>query len=76
MSHPTLPENIIANTRLLYYRLHGNGQLYASNYKSEELKHYVDAIKKHDSIEDAYIFFNNDIYTYAIYNAKEVQEMI
>lgn len=75
MSHPTLPDEVISNTPMLYYRLHGKGQLYASNYEPKELQQITDEIKKHSNAKDAFIFFNNDIYTYAIYNAQEMQKM-
>lgn len=77
MSHPTLPDEVISNCPLLYYRLHGKGQLYASNYSNEELQNLVNEIKKtNPQTEQAFIFFNNDIYTYAIYNALEMKKMI
>ena len=76
MSHPTLPKDIVANTPLFYYRLHGEGQLYSSNYENSQLQTIVTNIKNHHQIEEAYIFFNNDINTYAVYNAQEMQKMI
>ncbi|HEY0055142.1 MAG TPA: DUF72 domain-containing protein [Pedobacter sp.] len=76
MSHPTLPKDLISNTPLLYYRMHGEGQLYASNYENEQLQLLVDRIKSGESVKEAYIFFNNDIHTYAIYNALDMLKMI
>ncbi len=76
MSHPTLPKDIVANTPLFYYRLHGEGQLYGSNYENSQLQQIVTNIKKHQQIEEAFVFFNNDINTYAVYNAQEMQKMI
>ncbi len=76
MSHPTLPKDIVANAPLFYYRLHGEGQLYASNYENSQLQQIISDIKKHHQIEEAFIFFNNDVNTYAVYNAQEMQKMI
>jgi len=76
MSHPTLPKDIVANTPLFYYRLHGEGQLYGSNYENSRLQQIVTNIKEHQQIEEAFVFFNNDINTYAVYNAQEMQKMI
>jgi uncharacterized protein YecE (DUF72 family) len=76
MSHPTLPKDIINNVPLLYYRLHGEGQLYASHYEPAQLQHLSDTIKVQKTTKEAYIFFNNDIHTYAIYNAMDLQKMI
>ena len=76
ISHPILPGDIIKNTPLLYYRLHGEAQLYASNYEISQLRAIVNEIKEAKNIQEVYIFFNNDIHTYAIYNAREMQKMI
>ncbi|MEP6595281.1 MAG: DUF72 domain-containing protein [Ginsengibacter sp.] len=38
MSHPLLPDNIIKNTSILYYRIHGVPDLYRSPYKKSTLK--------------------------------------
>jgi len=72
MSHPTLPKDIISNTPLLYYRMHGEGQLYASNYEKPQLQAVINKIRSEKTVKEAYIFFNNDINTYAIYNACEM----
>lgn len=76
MSHPTLPKDLIVNTPSLYYRMHGEGALYASNYENSQLLTLATEIKSKKLIEEAYIFFNNDINTYAIYNATAMLKMI
>lgn len=76
MSHPTLPNQVVINASLLYYRLHGEGQLYASNYTDEQLSTFVAEIKSKPSLSDVYVFFNNDINTYAIHNAQKMLKMI
>lgn len=74
MSHPTLPPDVIANTPNLYYRLHGNRQLYASAYSTAELKQlFIDV--KATNAQNAFIYFNNDIGASAIYNARELMEI-
>ena len=40
MSHPLLPETIIENTSLLYYRMHGVPQLYRSSYSNRLFKKF------------------------------------
>jgi uncharacterized protein YecE (DUF72 family) len=70
MSHPSLPNDVIANTPFLYYRLHGESQLYASNYEEKRLEHFTDEIYKNTNVNEAYVFFNNDIHTYAVWNAQ------
>jgi uncharacterized protein YecE (DUF72 family) len=76
MSHPALPNEIISNAPLLYFRLHGEGQLYASNYEPQRLQQFADQIAASKEVKEAYVFFNNDINTYAVYNAKEMQRMV
>ena len=74
MSHPTLPQEVIANTDNLYYRLHGNKQLYASPYSTEELQKLANDVKA-TAAKNIYIYFNNDIGASAIYNAKELMKI-
>lgn len=76
MSHPSLPNDLVSNTSLLYHRMHGEGQLYASNYEHSQLQALIDEIKTRKNLEHAYIFFNNDIHTFAVYNALEMLKMI
>lgn len=72
MSHPMLPDKIIANTSLLYYRMHGVPRLYESLYSVTDLKKAVKIIKSSAKIKKAFIYFNNDIGGSAIENAKEM----
>jgi uncharacterized protein YecE (DUF72 family) len=74
MSHPLLPDDVIKNTPVLYYRLHGVPQLYLSPYTSKELKKLADDIKASRKVKQAFIYFNNDIEASAIANAKQLME--
>ncbi|MFD0793690.1 DUF72 domain-containing protein [Mucilaginibacter litoreus] len=76
MSHPTLPQDIIQNTPVIYYRFHGLEQLYRSRYSTKELQDIVNAVKANHKIKQAWFYFNNDVETHAIYNAKEMMEMV
>jgi uncharacterized protein YecE (DUF72 family) len=73
MSHPALPSAVVQNSPLFYYRFHGENQLYASKYTEEQLQSFAAEVSSHQEIEEAYIYFNNDINTNAIYNAKSLQ---
>lgn len=75
MSHPDLPKNIIANTPTLYYRLHGEQNLYSSNYEIPHLEKLYLEIKSKDIVDEAFIFFNNDIHTYAAYHAQSLNKI-
>jgi len=76
MSHPSLPETIIENTSLFYYRMHGVPQLYQSPYSLTELRKVVKEIISSKKIKDAFIYFNNDIGGNAVKNAKEMTEVV
>lgn len=72
MSHPLLPDTIVENTSLLYYRMHGILQLYQSPYSKADLKKIVKTIQSLKKTKKAFIYFNNDIGGNAIKNAREM----
>jgi len=76
MSHPLLPDKIIENSTLLYYRLHGVPQLYQSPYTLSDLKKMIKEIQSSPTAKKAFIYFNNDIGGNAIKNAKEMIEIV
>lgn len=76
MSHPSLPETIVENTSLFYYRMHGVPQLYHSPYALEYLKSFVNEIDSSRKIKNAFIYFNNDVGGNAVKNAKEMIELV
>jgi uncharacterized protein YecE (DUF72 family) len=75
MSHPTLPATIVQNAPDLYYRMHGNQQLYASAYSTAELQDFAQKIEE-TKAKQAFVYFNNDIGASAIANAKELIELV
>ena len=75
MSHPTLPDDIIQNTSVLYYRMHGVPNLYQSPYSVPSLKKLVNYLEKAGKTKNAFIYFNNDIDASAIQNAKEMKKL-
>jgi uncharacterized protein YecE (DUF72 family) len=76
MSHPDLPKDIIQNSQLLYFRFHGEAQLYASHYSDQQLQEFAAAITQSGNTKQGYIFFNNDINTNAVYNARTLKEIL
>lgn len=76
MSHPTLPDDVIQNTPVVYYRFHGAEQLYRSRYTIKALQQIADAVKRNEKIKQAWFYFNNDVETHAIYNAKEMASIV
>lgn len=76
MSHPSLPVTIVKNNPVLYYRMHGAVQLYASLYSEEELEEIVNEIQTGKKIDQAFIYFNNDMGAAAVTNARQMKELI
>ena len=76
MSHPLLPDTIIQNTNIVYYRFHGVPDLYRSPYTAEYLQSVVNIVKSQPATKEAWFYFNNDIDVAAIYNAKEMMAMV
>ena len=76
MSHPELPDEVIQNISVVYYRFHGTPQLYRSPYKLPFLKKIVAEIEGNKRTRKAYLYFNNDIDASAIKNARQVQKLV
>lgn len=76
MSHPLLPETVIENTSLLYYRMHGVPQLYQSPYSTEYLEKFIKDVQASDKTKKAFIYFNNDIGCNAVKNATEMKVLV
>ena len=76
MSHPTLPDDVIQNTPVIYYRFHGVPELYRSRYSTAYLQKVVDAVKANPKAKQGWFYFNNDVETHAIDNAKEMMGMV
>lgn len=73
ISHPQLPDEVICNTDIIYYRFHGVPQLYYSAYDEAFLEKVVTAIQ---NAKQAFIYFNNTAQTAAIQNARSMQQLI
>ena len=76
MSHPLLPETVVANNSLFYYRMHGVPDLYQSPYSTQFLKQFIKEVKTSKKIKKAFIYFNNDIGCNAVKNATEMKVLL
>jgi uncharacterized protein YecE (DUF72 family) len=76
ISHPQLPDQIILNTRVLYYRFHGVPLLYTSPYTEQQLKKIAARIEGFKNISDAFIYFNNDSRGWAYRNAEQLINIV
>jgi uncharacterized protein YecE (DUF72 family) len=61
-----------------YFRLHGNGARYASNYTEDDLKTVAFQIKNafEQGCEEVYVYFNNDYEAYAPQNAVQLMKLL
>jgi uncharacterized protein YecE (DUF72 family) len=76
ISHPQLPDEVISNTDVIYYRFHGVPQLYYSAYDHSFLQQVITAIKDAKQTKMAFVYFNNTAQTAAIQNAQFVKQLI
>ncbi|MEJ7671822.1 MAG: DUF72 domain-containing protein [Chitinophagaceae bacterium] len=76
ISHPTLQDDVVKNTSILYYRFHGMPVLYKSEYKKDFIGEITDDIKTSGRFKEAYIYFNNTWGTGALANARQMQEFL
>jgi uncharacterized protein YecE (DUF72 family) len=74
-SYPGLPEEFIQTSETVYMRLHGNTELYKSNYSDKELKSFRDAMDV-STVKDSFIYFDNTWGGNAIKNAKTMQKLM
>ena len=75
VSHPTLPDTIIANMETVYVRLHGVPQMFYSNYSIEQIEKLHQTIIEQSQIKEAFIYFNNTASTAGILNAQQLTAM-
>ena len=68
---------LVATASFAYMRFHGSGAMYASNYTPEMLEDWAQRLNRLAAdVSDFYIYFNNDAYAYAVYNAKTLAELL
>ncbi|GAA4359493.1 DUF72 domain-containing protein [Hymenobacter saemangeumensis] len=75
-SHPQLPDAVLATTPTLYYRFHGVPDLYRSPYSEDFLRRITSEIQQQTGVQEAYVYFNNDIDASAIANARQMLGMV
>lgn len=68
------PTKIIKTADWVYVRFHGKPQIFSSNYSKQELKEWSKKIKKLKP-RKLFVYFNNDIYGFAVKNAKYFKKL-
>lgn len=74
---PSFPCEFRITAPFTFVRMHGGKILYGSNYSEEELNQWAQRIKKflREGIK-VYVYFNNDAYGYAIFNALKLRQLL
>ncbi|UYZ57659.1 DUF72 domain-containing protein [Hymenobacter latericus] len=76
-SHPQpLPDEVVANTPLLYYRFHGVPELYKSAYDEAFLQRIAAEVRAAKQAKEVYLFFNNGIGGVGALNARQMQQLL
>ncbi|GAB2861366.1 hypothetical protein GCM10027044_21960 [Hymenobacter ruber] len=70
-----LPDEVVANTDVIYYRFHGVPELYKSPYSPEFLARIAAEIKAPQSVREVYLYFNNGIGAVGVENARQMQAL-
>jgi uncharacterized protein YecE (DUF72 family) len=72
-----LPPDIVVINSQAYIRFHGTGEdeRYQHLYSQQELREWVDRIKKED-IHELYSYFNNDYHANAVLNCQQFKEIL
>lgn len=68
-SGPRLPDELIVTAGEIYIRFHGKRKWYRHNYSKDELKIWVERVRKSEA-DRVWAYFNNDRETYSIKNAR------
>lgn len=76
VSHPAMPEPLIANTSTIYLRLHGVPDMFHSAYDTEFLSQLHELLRKKRSVKEVFIYFNNIAGSEGVLNALEFQRLI
>lgn len=74
MSHPALPDAVIATTDALYYRFQGVPHLYHSMYEMRKLEEIAQEMFN-SRARRAFLYFNNTADGHAVMNAKQLQDI-
>ncbi len=74
-SYPSkLPDEVIKNNALVYYRFHGKPVLYKSEYMIETIQNFI--LQLPANTERIFVYFNNTWGTGALTNAKQLQKFV
>ena len=71
---PSFTCPVVATADFAYVRFHGSAGLYSSCYSDDELADWAEKLANiATGLTEIYIYFNNDIDGFAVYNAKTLR---
>lgn len=71
----TTPREVTAE--FSYLRFHGSDSLYGSSYSDESLRSWAEWLRSLPvTVKSCYIYFNNDAYAYAVFNARTLSKFL
>jgi uncharacterized protein YecE (DUF72 family) len=74
---PDLTSPVMATADFAYVRFHGSAGLYSSSYSDKELADWSKKITElGEKLKAVYVYFNNDVYCYAITNARTLTSFL
>lgn len=74
---PDMECPLLATASFAYVRFHGSEAIYASNYTPEMLDGWAERLRRlAEGLSDVYVYFNNDAFAYAVYNATTLAELL
>jgi uncharacterized protein YecE (DUF72 family) len=76
ISHPHLPDEVVANTSTLYYRFHGVKKLYFSQYPKKRIIEFAGELFKKANDKKVYVYFNNTATIAAVNNGMQLEGLL
>lgn len=76
MDSPGLPLHLKTTADFSYVRMHSGGEKTGGNYTDSALKQWAGRVNDMLRRGDVYVYFNNDVNTYAVYNALSLRKMV
>lgn len=70
------PQIDAVTTDVVYVRLHGDQELYASGYSDEALGQWAERVRRWSAYGDVYVYFDNDVKVHAPHDARALADKL
>lgn len=75
-AYPYPDREPVTSNQFVYFRMHGPGKLFASEYGSAKLRKWLDKFEDHRKKRDVFVFFNNDEQNHAGKDALMLKQLV